>query len=68
MPEMNGLEATTELRKRFPEIPVIILTAHDLPVLHEACKESGAYAVLTKAQLGREVYGLLIASSRACEK
>jgi CheY-like chemotaxis protein len=67
MPEMNGLEATTEIRKRFPEIPVIILTGHDLPILREACKESGAYAVLTKAQLGREVYALLIASSRGCE-
>lgn len=59
MPEMNGLEATSELHKRYPELPVIILTAHDLPILREACRKHGAYAFLTKAQLSHQLLALL---------
>ncbi|MDA3791674.1 MAG: response regulator transcription factor [Desulfobacula sp.] len=29
MPGLNGLEATRQLKKQFPEIKVIILTVHD---------------------------------------
>ena len=38
MPRMNGIEATTELKKRHPELPVLILSMYDseeyvLPIL-----------------------------------
>lgn len=59
MPKMNGLEATVELHQHFPELPVIILTAHDLPTLREACRKHGAYAFITKAQLSKELPALL---------
>ena len=59
MPGMNGLEATVELHQHFPELPVIILTAHDLPMLREACREHGAYAFVTKGQLSRHLAPLL---------
>jgi len=59
MPGMNGLEATVELHQHFPELPVIILTAHDLPMLREACREHGAYAFVTKGQLSRHLPPLL---------
>jgi CheY-like chemotaxis protein len=59
MPGMNGLEATVQLHQHFPELPVIILTAHDLPTLREACMEHGAYAFLTKGQLSKHLPALL---------
>jgi CheY-like chemotaxis protein len=59
MPGMNGLEATVELHQHFPELPVIILTAHDLPTLREACGKHGACAFLTKGQLSQHLPALL---------
>lgn len=60
MPGMNGLEATVELHQHFPDLPVIILTAHDLPTLREACRKHGAYAFLTKNQLSQHLPALLL--------
>ncbi len=59
MPKMNGLEATVELHQHYPELTVIILTAHDLPTLRDACIQHGAYGFVTKAQLGRQLPELL---------
>lgn len=59
MPEMNGLEATVELHHHFPELPVIILTTHDLPTLREACIKHGAYGFVTKARLIQQLPALL---------
>ena len=55
MPKMNGLEATVELHQHYPELTVIILTAHDLPTLRDACIQHGAYGFVTKGQLGRQL-------------
>ena len=59
MPKMNGLEATMELHQHHPELPVIILTAHELPTLREACIKHGAYGFVTKAKLSQQLPGLL---------
>jgi two-component system response regulator DegU len=59
MPRMNGLEATAELHQHYPELPVIILTAHELPTLREACIKHGAYGFVTKAKLSQQLPGLL---------
>lgn len=59
MPRMNGLDATVELHRHYPELAVIILTAHDLPSLREACIKHGAYGFITKAQLSRHLPALL---------
>jgi two-component system, NarL family, response regulator DegU len=59
MPKMNGLEATSALHQLYPELTVIILTAHDLPTLRDACIQHGAYGFVTKAQLGRQLPDLL---------
>ncbi|HEY2235493.1 MAG TPA: response regulator [Candidatus Angelobacter sp.] len=66
MPEMNGLEATIEIHQYFPGLPVIILTAHDLPTLHDACREHGAYAFLAKGQLSQRLPALLAKFSPRC--
>lgn len=48
MPEMDGFEATREIRKRFPEIKILILTMHDEEhfILHML--EAGANGYLLK--------------------
>jgi CheY-like chemotaxis protein len=66
MPEMNGLEATVDLHQYFPELPVIILTAHDLPTLRDACREHGAYAFLAKGQLSQHLPALLAKAFLSC--
>jgi CheY-like chemotaxis protein len=59
MPGMSGLEATEVLRGRFPAIPVVMLTAHDMPGLRQACKKSGAYEFATKGRLSIELPAIL---------
>jgi two-component system response regulator HydG len=48
MPRMDGIEATTEISKHNPAIPIVIMTAYSsIPSAVEALK-SGAYDYLTK--------------------
>jgi signal transduction histidine kinase len=48
MPKMSGLEALREMRKEWPELPVIIMTAHGtIPQAVEAMKQ-GAVDFITK--------------------
>lgn len=46
MPKMNGVETTKEIRKRFPDLPVIFVSAWDRDEMKEAAFEAGAIAYL----------------------
>jgi len=59
MPGMSGLEATQVLSRRFPKIPVVMVTAHDMPGLRQVCKDSGAYEFATKDRLSVELPAIL---------
>ena len=59
MPGMSGLEATRALSRRFPTIPVVMVTAHDMPGLRQVCKDSGAYDFATKDRLSTELPAIL---------
>src|ERR1041384_5756283 len=48
MPLLNGLEATRQIRKDFPETKVIILSAHSDDAYVEQATESGAAGFLLK--------------------
>ncbi len=48
MPDMDGLEATREIRKSGISIPIIGLTAHVFSEEHQKCRESGMSMVVTK--------------------
>lgn len=54
MPRMNGLETLKELRKRWPEIKVVMVSAHTRQGARETIEalESGAFSFVTKP--GRE--------------
>jgi CheY-like chemotaxis protein len=59
LPELNGLEVTAKLHSRFPNIPVVMMTAHDIPGLRKVCKQGGAYAFATKGRLLQELSAIL---------
>ena len=55
MPEMDGLEATRQL-KRQPDPPfVAVVTLHDLPEYRAAALAAGADAFVTMQHLGRQL-------------
>ena len=54
LPGQNGLELTREIKTRYPEIRVIILTSYDLPEYREAAENYGADYFLSKGFSSRE--------------
>jgi CheY-like chemotaxis protein len=49
MPELNGFEAATVLRREMPNIPVVILTMYAEALGRSLAKRVGAKAVVAKA-------------------
>jgi DNA-binding NtrC family response regulator len=50
MPELDGLELVRSLRKRHPEIPVVLLTAYGDEFIAVKALETGAASYVPKAQ------------------
>jgi two-component system NarL family response regulator len=48
MPEMNGLDATRQIKSMYPNIPVVILTAYSDDMIREAAMQAGASAFVAK--------------------
>lgn len=63
MPGLNGYEVLKKLRQLAPEMPVVVITAVDVPRMEEMLEHSGAREVLQKPinleQLGRIIADLL---------
>jgi DNA-binding NarL/FixJ family response regulator len=55
MPGMSGVEAVRELRSRFPELVIIVMTGFDAEEMLEATQEAGADAAMRKHRLLTEV-------------
>ena len=55
MPEMNGLEATSQLRQSFPDTKVVIVTLYDSPESRSACRDSGAHGFVAKNRLHQDL-------------
>jgi DNA-binding NarL/FixJ family response regulator len=51
MPQLNGFEATTELRRSFPKMRVLIFSELSGLSLHEECVRSGADGFVEKSQM-----------------
>lgn len=55
MPDLNGIEATREIRTRWPQVRVIILSVHStLEHVHQAFA-GGACSYVLKESIGREL-------------
>ncbi len=61
MPGMNGLQAIQQLRKKFPDIAIIMLTMHDAEVYRDATIAAGADEFILKKAIVPE---LLLAIER----
>ena len=48
MPDLNGLEATIEIKKEFPNLPIIAQTAYAMEEDEEASVEAGCDAYISK--------------------
>jgi two-component system response regulator DegU len=59
MPRMNGVEATRQLKTRWPDLPVIILTVHDDPVYERTARAAGADRFLLKKMAGSALWPTL---------
>jgi len=55
MPVMNGLEATSQLKKEMDEIKVIILTLYDFEEYREAAKAVGVVDYIIKKSINEEL-------------
>lgn len=51
MPLLNGLEATAELRRLFPELRIVVITQLTGLSLREECVRRGADAMVEKSQM-----------------
>ena len=55
MPVINGIEATKQIKSRFPQISILILTVHtDIESIFSIL-QAGASGYLTKAAFGKEI-------------
>jgi DNA-binding NarL/FixJ family response regulator len=59
MAGMSGLEATAEIRRRFPGMAAVIMTAHELPSLRQLCRDGGACAFVKKSRLYQDLPDVL---------
>jgi DNA-binding NarL/FixJ family response regulator len=55
LPELNGLEATRQIRRATPETQVLILTVHESEELLAEALRAGAHACMLKSDAGREL-------------
>ena len=53
MPDMNGLEATRQIRRMLPDTKVLVLTMHDSERLAREFLKAGARGFILKADAGR---------------
>ena len=55
MPELNGLEATRQIRRVAPQTLVLVLTVHESEELLAEVLRSGAHGCMLKSDAGREL-------------
>lgn len=57
MPEMDGLELVTAIRRQYPGLPVILMTAYGSEALAVEALEKGAASYVPKSQLAEKLLG-----------
>src|SRR5215469_14713371 len=64
MPNMNGIEATSEIVRRFPGTRVVIMSQHDLPHIVRQAAHAGAVAYVVKSAISTDLLPALMNVSR----
>jgi len=63
MPQLDGLQATRQIRKKLPQTKILILSQHDTSHMLSAALEAGANGYVTKSQVSRCLLSALDAVS-----
>lgn len=58
MPEMNGLDAAKEIRRQWPEVPILMVTLHMSPQLEDQAKRIGIRGACDKGDIQCVVEGV----------
>jgi DNA-binding NarL/FixJ family response regulator len=58
MPEMNGLDAAKEIRRRSPDVPILMVTLHMSRQLAEQAKRAGIRGACDKGDINCVVEGI----------
>lgn len=64
MPNLNGAEATRQIKRRFPDVKVLILTMHENPQYLTQIVEAGAIGCVLKRSAGTELVTAVKAAAR----
>jgi DNA-binding NarL/FixJ family response regulator len=64
MPELNGLEATRQIKKEFPDTEVLIFTMHETEQLIRDVLAAGARGYVLKSDAGRHLVDAIEALGR----
>jgi DNA-binding NarL/FixJ family response regulator len=67
MPEGNGMDATREIHKNFPNTEILILTMHASPELNLAAVAAGATACLLKSDLNSLMNAVRLCTARSSQ-
>jgi FixJ family two-component response regulator len=59
MPGLTGRDVQRQLTNAQNQVPIIVVTAHDLPALREQCLADGAVAYLAKPLQRERLVGLI---------
>ncbi|NML47950.1 response regulator transcription factor [Ramlibacter sp. G-1-2-2] len=59
MPGYSGLDSLTEVRKRRPEVPVLVLSANDDPAVVRDCIDLGAFGFVPKSAPSEQFHAAL---------
>jgi DNA-binding NarL/FixJ family response regulator len=58
MPEMNGLDAAREIRRRSPHTPILMVTLHMSPQLEDQARKIGIHGACNKNDISCVVEGV----------
>ncbi len=64
MPQLNGLEATRQIRKEVPETEVLIVSQHESAEVVAAAMDAGARGYVVKADVPRDILAAIEAVSQ----
>src|SRR5436189_6137519 len=62
MPVLDGVEATRQLRERWPDLPIVAISGHDYEERVLEIRDAGASDYVRKARLATELPRLLAAA------
>jgi len=64
MPNLNGLEATRQIRRRLPDVQVVILTMHENRLYSLEIAKAGATGCVLKRAMGKELVTAIEAAAQ----